>query len=355
MKYKHLLVTGGCGFIGSHFVSHILNTRPGVRVTCVDSLTYAAHPDTVEYLAGIAPARYSFERLDIADGEFRRFLDQSTCDAVINFAAETHVDRSIIDPASFVRTNVMGVQNLIDFVRSKPADKPVRLVHVSTDEVYGTLTPTEDPFTETTPLDPNSPYAASKAAADLLLLASQRTFKLDIAITRCSNNYGPFQFPEKLIPLVIANAIEDKSVPVYGDGKQVRDWIYVLDHCTGIERVLEAGRSGEIYNLSAHEERFNIDMVKKLLALLHKPETLIQHVGDRPAHDRRYSLNSSKARTELGWKPQFTFEDALSATVQWYLKNDTWWKKVRDKKFFEYYQANYTNKFADQRKGVTVS
>lgn len=351
MKYRHLLVTGGSGFIGSHFISHVLATHRDTRVTCVDALTYAAHPDTVEYLAKLAPERYRFERQDITSAQFKDFLATTDCDAIVNFAAETHVDRSILDPSAFVRTNVMGVQNIIDFVRSRPS---VRFVHVSTDEVYGTLTPTQEPFTESTALDPNSPYAASKAAADLLLLASQRTFNLDIVITRCSNNYGPFQFPEKLIPLVTANAIEDKSVPVYGDGKQVRDWIYVLDHCTGIDAVMQNGRTGEVYNLSAHEERFNIDMVKKLLSILGKPTSLIQHVGDRPAHDRRYALCSDKARKELGWKPKFTFEEALTATVQWYLKNESWWKKVRDKKFFEYYQANYSNKFDSDRKGAPI-
>ena len=351
MKYHHVVVTGGSGFIGSHFISHVLGSYPGIRVSCVDSLTYAAHPDTVEYLAKLAPERYSFHRLDITSPAFSDFLKTSGCDAIVNFAAESHVDRSILDPASFVRTNVMGVQNVLDFVRSQPS---VRLVHVSTDEVYGTLSPTDPAFTESNPLDPNSPYAASKAAADLLVLAAQRTFKLDIAITRCSNNYGPFQFPEKLIPLVIANAIEDKPVPVYGDGKQVRDWIYVLDHCMGIDLVLQNGRSGEVYNLSAHEERYNIDMVHKLLGILGKPTSLIQHVGDRPAHDRRYAVNSAKARGELGWSPKVTFEDALTATVQWYLQNESWWKKVRDKKFFEFYQANYTNKFDGETKGARV-
>lgn len=361
MKYQKLLVTGGCGFIGSHYLAHVLTQYPQVHVTCVDALTYAAHPDTVDYLSQIAPERFQMVRMDIATGEFLDFLRGRDLDAIINFAAETHVDRSILDPAAFVRTNVLGVQTIIDLLRSRPS---VRFVHVSTDEVYGSLTPTDAPFTESSTLDPNSPYAASKAAADLLLLASQRTFKLDIAITRCSNNYGPFQFPEKLIPLVIANALEDKPIPVYGDGMQVRDWIYVRDHCTGIQAVLERGRSGQVYNLSANEERRNLELVKKLLSLLGKSESLITFVGDRPAHDRRYALSSEKARTELGWKPQYSFDSAMASTVKWYLENRAWWEKVRDKKFFEYYQQNYSTKHpiegahkkqSAKQKGVVVS
>jgi dTDP-glucose 4,6-dehydratase len=351
MGPKNILVTGGCGFIGSHFIEHTLNAYPDARVTCLDTLTYAAHPDTVKYVAELAPERYQFVRADIASPAAAEVIKNGAFDAIVNFAAETHVDRSILDPAAFVRTNVLGLQNLMDAARAAGG---VRFVHVSTDEVYGTLSPTDPLSTETSGLDPNSPYAASKASADLMALAACRTFKQPVLITRCTNNYGPFQFPEKLLPLVIANAIEDASIPIYGDGKQVRDWIYVGDHARGVDAVLRHGRSGQIYNISANEEKHNIDLVKKVLGILGKPESLIKYVGDRPAHDRRYALDSSLIRRELGWAPSLTFEQGIAKTVNWYLENEGWWKKVRDKEYFAYYQANYDGKFQGAKEGGRV-
>ncbi len=346
MGPKHILVTGGCGFIGSHFIEHTLRTYPGVRVTNLDALTYAAHPDTVTYLAGLAPDRYELIRADITSAEVVGIVSTGPYDAIVNFAAESHVDRSILDPAVFIRTNVLGLQNLLDAARKK---RGVRFVQVSTDEVYGTLSPSDPLSVETSPLDPNSPYAASKASADLIALAAQRTHGQEVLITRCTNNYGPFQFPEKLLPLVIANGVENLSIPVYGDGRQVRDWIYVMDHARGIDAVLRKGKSGEIYNISACEERHNIDLVTQVLGILNKPLSLIQHVGDRPAHDRRYALDSTKIQKELGWKPSYSFEEGLQKTIDWYLKNESWWKKVRGKDYFNYYKANYDTKF-----GATV-
>jgi dTDP-glucose 4,6-dehydratase len=349
MGYRNILVTGGCGFIGSHFIALTLREYSDAVITNVDAMTYAAHPDTELYLAGLAPDRYRFVRADIGSGEIEEILRERRIDAIVNFAAESHVDRSILDPGSFVRTNVLGAQNLLTLARKVGG---IRFVHVSTDEVYGSLEPNDPAFTEQSGMEPNSPYAASKASADLLALANQRTYKQDILITRCTNNYGPFQFPEKLLPLLIANAIEDQKIPVYGDGKQVRDWIYVEDHCRGIDAVLRHGKAGEVYNISASEERHNIDLIRHVLKLLGKPETLITYVGDRPAHDRRYGLNASKIARDLGWKPTHTFEQGLKKTIDWYRENETWWKKVRDKDYFNYYRANYDAKF--KKEGVSV-
>jgi dTDP-glucose 4,6-dehydratase len=341
----HLVVTGGCGFIGSHFIRHLLTAYPDMRVTNIDILSYAAHPDTVDYLAGLAPGRYEFLRGDICSPDLEERLRPRAVDGIVNFAAETHVDRSILDPMAFVKTNVLGVQNLLSIARRLGN---IRFVQVSTDEVYGSLERGDSPSVEQSTLSPNSPYAASKAAADLLVLANARTYGQQALITRCSNNYGPFQFPEKLIPLVIANAIEDLPIPVYGDGKQIRDWIYVEDHCRAVAKVWEEGKVGEVYNISAHEERFNIDTVGTLLTLVGKTESLIQYVGDRPAHDRRYALDSNKIREQLGWSPEVGLSDGLARTVQWYTDNDSWWKKVRDKEYFQYYQDNYQSKFASK-------
>jgi dTDP-glucose 4,6-dehydratase len=346
-----ILVTGGCGFIGSHFVEQTLKQHPEDSVLNLDALTYAAHPDTEPYLAAIAPKRYRFVHLDINSAEIADLLKAEKVDAVVNFAAESHVDRSILDPGSFVRANVLGVQNLLHLARL--AGNP-RFVHVSTDEVYGSLSPKDPTCVEDAHLHPNSPYAASKASADLMALASYRTFQQPVLITRCTNNFGPFQFPEKLLPLVIANALEDKDIPVYGDGKQVRDWIYVKDHCSGVDAVLRKGKVGEIYNISASQEMFNIDVIGRILKLVRKPETLMKHVGDRPAHDRRYGLNAEKIRRELGWKPAYTFDAALEETVDWYKNNESWWKKVRGADYYKYYQKNYDQKFS-QPKGARIS
>jgi len=337
----NVLVTGGAGFIGSHFVSYLLETDPECRVVNVDKLTYAAHPDTCLNLERLAPGRYNFVKEDIGSPDIEGLLHRFSIDGIVNFAAESHVDRSILDPSIFVQTNIVGVQNLLFLARK---NGNIRFIQVSTDEVYGSLSPTESAFEEITPLSPNSPYAASKASADLLALACHRTYNQEVLITRCSNNFGPFQFPEKLIPLVIANAIDDISIPVYGDGKQVRDWIYVRDHCRAISLVLKNGKAGEIYNISAGEERNNIDLIHRLLQILKKPESLISHVGDRPAHDRRYALNSNKIRRELKWIPETHFDRGLELTVQWYLSHQAWWRKVRDAKYYDYYKANYQPK-----------
>jgi dTDP-glucose 4,6-dehydratase len=348
----HILVTGGCGFIGSHFIDYILGSYSHWKVTNLDVLSYAAHPDMKNHLEGIAPGRYQFLHQDITSPDLKTWVKGQKFDAIVNFAAETHVDRSILDPDAFVRTNVLGVQNLLAVARE--AGK-IRFVHVSTDEVYGSLKPEDPPCVETTPLDPNSPYAASKAAADLLVLASGRTYQQPVLITRCTNNYGPYQFPEKLLPLLIANAWEDSPIPVYGDGKQVRDWIYVLDHCRGIDAVLQRGAPGEIYNISSSGEARNIDVIQQVLKMLGKPDSLIKYVGDRAAHDRRYGLNASKITRELGWKPQCSFAQGLKLTVDWYLNNEEWWKKVRGKDYYQYYQANYDKKFdsaSEQKKEV---
>jgi dTDP-glucose 4,6-dehydratase len=341
-----ILVTGGCGFIGSHFIRHLLSAYPQVEVVNYDALTYACHPKMSEELAALNPRRYELIRGDIADPNVESVLKANAIDTIVNFAAETHVDRSIIDPTAFVRTNINGLQNLL--VCARKVGK-IRFIHVSTDEVYGTLTPEAPPFTETSPLDPNSPYAASKASADLLALASHRTYGQEVLITRCSNNFGPYQFPEKLLPLVIANALENKPIPVYGDGKQVRDWIYVEDHCRAIAMVMEEGRSGEIYNVSAQQENFNLEVIEKILAILNVSNSLITFVGDRPAHDRRYALQSEKIRKELGWKPEVTFDQGLAKTVEWYLQHQDWWKQVRGEAYYAYYQSNYKNKFQEGR------
>ncbi len=348
----NLLVTGGCGFIGSHFIEYILRKYPTAKVTNLDALTYAAHPDTPKYLAAIAPDRYHFEHEDIASPRVMDIMKERGIDAVVNFAAETHVDRSILDPAVFVVTNIKGVENLLSSCRKLGK---IRFVHVSTDEVYGSLEPSDKPFTEKSGLSPNSPYAASKASADLLVMAHHRTFDQEVLITRCTNNYGPFQFPEKFVPLVIANAIENLPIPIYGDGRQVRDWIYVEDHCSGVDAVLQSGKSGETYNISASQESFNIDVVKRVLDNLFKPQTLISYVGDRPAHDRRYALEASKIRAELGWAPRFNFEDGLKRTIDWYLKNPDWWKKLRGKDYQKYYAENYDKKFEAKAKSTAKS
>ncbi len=339
-----VLVTGGCGFIGSHFVKYLLNTDSRVEVVNLDALTYAAHPDTEGFLSHIAPDRYQFIRADIASSKLKTLLIETGVTHIVNFAAESHVDRSILDPGSFVQTNVVGVQNLLNCAREAG---DIRFVQVSTDEVYGTLEPTDPPTTEKATLSPNSPYAASKASADLFALACERTYHQDVVITRCSNNFGPMQFPEKLIPLVIANALEGRSIPVYGDGQQVRDWIYVVDHCQGIDRVMRNGKTGEVYNISSNNERNNLDVIHEILDSLGKPRSLIQFVGDRPAHDRRYSLDSTRIRTELGWTPDYSFDDGIDETLKWYVENSAWWKKVRDKDYLQYYQANYANKFEE--------
>jgi dTDP-glucose 4,6-dehydratase len=322
---ERILVTGCCGFIGANFVRLELESDPKVEITNLDALTYAGNPDNLADLEH--HPRYHFVHGDIADRELvTRLVRDGGFDAIINFAAESHVDRSIDDATPFLRTNVVGTQCLLDAAR---AAKVRRYVQVSTDEVYGTLQPDDPPFREDTPLAPNSPYAASKAGADLLVRAAHHTFGMDTVITRCSNNYGPYQFPEKLIPLFITNLLADIPVPVYGDGRQVRDWIHVTDHCRGIGAALRRGRPGETYNFGGRSERFNIDVTHTLLKLCGKTEDLIRHVTDRLGHDRRYAVDCSKAEAELGWRPTITFEQGLAETVAWYCSHAPWIERVR--------------------------
>jgi dTDP-glucose 4,6-dehydratase len=333
-----LFVTGGCGFIGSNFVRRLLKSDPVIRVINFDALTYAGN---LANLADVADhPRYKFIKGDITDRTAVLSALGGGVDAVINFAAESHVDRSILDSGPFVRTNVIGTQILLDAAREK---KVPRFVQVSTDEVYGTLGATGS-FTETTPLAPNSPYSASKAAADMLVRAYHHTFGMDAVVTRCSNNYGPYQFPEKIIPLFITNLMNDQQVPVYGDGMQVRDWIHVLDHARGVEVAWRKGKAGEVYNFGGRCEMPNLHLTHKLLELLGKPKTLIKYVQDRPGHDRRYAIECSKAERELGWAPTVTFEQGLQETIDWYKANQPWVNQVRSGEYLKYYEKQYGNR-----------
>jgi dTDP-glucose 4,6-dehydratase len=329
-----LLVTGGCGFIGSNFVRHVLAADPGVTVVNFDALTYAGNPANLAELEG--HPRYRFVKGDVADRDAVRDAVRGA-DGVIHFAAESHVDRSILDSGPFVRTNVVGTQVLLDAARQAGVR---RYVQVSTDEVYGSLGP-DGAFTEQTPLAPNSPYAASKAAADLLVRSYHHTFGMPAVITRCSNNYGPYQFPEKLVPLFISNLLRGEPVPVYGDGLQVRDWIHVRDHCSGVEAAWRRGRPGEVYNFGGRSEKTNLELTYLLLDLLGKPRTMIRHVQDRPGHDRRYAIDCSKAERELGWRPAVTFEQGLRETVAWYRANAAWVEQVRSGEYLRYYERQY--------------
>jgi dTDP-glucose 4,6-dehydratase len=331
-----ILVTGGCGFIGSNLVRLLLAERPDRRVVNLDKLTYAGNAESLADLEG--NPRYRFVRGDICDGpRVGALLREEGVEWVMHLAAESHVDRSILEPAVFIDTNVRGTQVLLEAARELGVK---RFLHVSTDEVYGSLGPT-GLFTEETPLAPSSPYSASKAGSDLLALAYAHTFGVPVVVTRCSNNYGPYQFPEKLIPLMIANALRDQPLPVYGDGRNVRDWIHVDDHCRGLLAALEQGRAGQVYNLGASSERQNLDIVKEVLGLLGKPESLIRFVKDRPGHDRRYAIDSSKARRELGWGPRLRFEDALAATVAWYREHRGWWERILSGEYRDYYERQY--------------
>jgi dTDP-glucose 4,6-dehydratase len=333
-----ILVTGGAGFIGSNFVRMMLNGS-GHSIINLDALTYAGN---LENLTDVASnPRYTFVKGDIADvAQMEEVFATHRPDVVVNFAAESHVDRSVIDASAFVRTNVQGTQVLLDKSRQH---KVGRFVHVSTDEVYGSLGAWGF-FTEDTPMQANSPYSASKAGSDLLVRAAVHTHGMDCVITRCSNNYGPYQFPEKLIPLMIANALEGKQLPVYGDGKNVRDWIYVTDHCEGIRAAMERGKSGEVYNFGGNAERENIYVIKEILRLLGKGENLIHYVKDRPGHDRRYAMDSSKARATLGWEPRHTFEQGLRQTIDWYVQNRQWWERVRSGAYQDYYKLQYATR-----------
>ena len=326
---KTILVTGGAGFIGGNFIYHILEKYPEYKVVCFDALTYAGHTETLA--EALKNKNFIFVKGDIADrAAVYDLFSRRKPDIAVNFAAESHVDRSIADPGIFLRTNVAGTGILLDACREYGI---TRFHQVSTDEVYGDL-PLDRPdlfFTEETPLHTSSPYSASKAGADLLVQAYFRTYKLPVSISRCSNNYGPFHFPEKLIPLMITNAMNNKPLPVYGEGVNVRDWLYVEDHCEAIDLIIHSGRVGEVYNIGGHNERRNIDVVKAILAELKKPESLIQYVTDRPGHDLRYAIDPSKISNELGWLPKTKFEEGISRTIQWYISNKDWWTNVLEK------------------------
>lgn len=329
-----VVVTGGCGFIGSNFIRLVLDWEPTLTVTNLDALTYAGNPANLADLAG--HPRYRFVHGDIADAAVVRSVVNGA-EGIIHFAAESHVDRSIMDSGPFIRTNVIGTQVLLDAARAAGVE---RFVHISTDEVYGSLGPS-GAFTETTPLAPNSPYAASKAAADLLVRSYVHTFGMPAVITRCSNNYGFYQFPEKLIPLFISNLMRGEQVPVYGDGLQVRDWIHVRDHCAGIHAAWRRGRVGEVYNFGGRSECTNLDLTRSLLDILGKPATLIRHVKDRPGHDRRYAIDCSKSERELGWRPTVAFADGLRETVTWYRQNSAWVEQIRSGAYRDYYARQY--------------
>ena len=320
------LVTGGAGFIGSNFVFYLMDQYPEDQIVCVDSLTYAGNLETLESV--MEDPRFSFAKVDIADRKaIYALFEQEKPDVVVNFAAETHVDRSVMDPGVFLRTNVLGTGVLMDASRQYGVK---RYHQVSTDEVYGDL-PLDRPdlfFTEETPIHTSSPYSASKASADLLVQAYHRTFGLPVSISRCSNNYGPYQFPEKLIPLMIANALNDKPLPVYGTGENVRDWLYVTDHCAAIDLIVRKGKEGSVYNIGGHNERTNLEVVKTILHTLDKPESLIHFVTDRPGHDRRYAIDPAKIHRELGWLPTTAFDEGMKKTIRWYLDNRAWWEHI---------------------------
>ncbi len=337
-----ILVTGGAGFIGSNFIFYIRKKHPEYELICFDKLTYAGNPATLESVMELP--NFRFIRGDIADREaVDRIFAEEKPDVVVNFAAESHVDRSIEDPGVFLLTNVMGTQVLLDACRKYGVK---RYHQVSTDEVYGDL-PLDRPdlfFTEQTPLHTSSPYSASKASADLLCSAYQRTYGLPITISRCSNNYGPYQFPEKLIPLMIANALADKPLPVYGEGLNVRDWLYVEDHCAAIDLILEQGKVGQVYNIGGHNEMRNIDIVRLICKALDKPESLITHVTDRKGHDMRYAIDPAFIHKELGWLPETRFEDGIQKTIRWYLDNRSWWEEIVSGEYQSYYERMYAGR-----------
>ena len=337
-----ILVTGGAGFIGSNFIYFQLKNHPEDRIICLDALTYAGNLETLS--DALMNVNFRFVKGDIADRDFiNRIFEEEGPDIVVNFAAESHVDRSIENPEVFLRTNIMGTQVLMDACRKYGIS---RYHQVSTDEVYGDL-PLDRPdlfFCEDTPIHTSSPYSASKASADLLVLAYFRTFKLPVSITRCSNNYGPYHFPEKLIPLIITKALADQSLPVYGKGENIRDWLYVEDHCSAIDLVIRHGRAGEVYNVGGHNERTNLDVVKTILYVLGKPESLIRFVTDRPGHDMRYAIDPGKIHKELGWLPATSFDDGIRKTVKWYLDHREWWKDILDGDYKNYYRKMYGNR-----------
>ncbi|HEY0087608.1 MAG TPA: dTDP-glucose 4,6-dehydratase [Candidatus Lokiarchaeia archaeon] len=333
---KNILVTGGAGFIGSNFINYILDKRDDYNIINFDKLTYAGNLENL--IPSEKKKNYHFVKGDITDSELvQNIFEKYKIKYVIHFAAESHVDRSILGSEIFYRTNVMGTNVLLEVARKFEVE---RFLQISTDEVYGSLG-SEGYFTEQTPLSPNSPYSSSKAAADMMVMAFYHTYGMPVLITRCSNNYGPYQFPEKLIPLMIINSINNKKLPVYGDGLYVRDWIYVIDHNKTVELVFEKGKVGEVYNIGASNEMPNIKIIKLILSHLKKGEDLIEYVKDRPGHDRRYAIDSSKIKSKLGWAPSFTFEHAIAETIDWYLKNEKWWKRIISGEYQKYYEIQY--------------
>ncbi|MPM30609.1 dTDP-glucose 4,6-dehydratase 2 [bioreactor metagenome] len=334
-----LLVTGGAGFIGSNFIHYMLSKYPSYHIINVDLLTYAGNLANLSDIEN--NANYQFYKADIADrSAMESIFNNNKVDYVLNFAAESHVDRSIENPEMFVKTNILGTQVLLDVSRKHAVKK---FVQVSTDEVYGSLGETGY-FTEATPLAPNSPYSASKAGADMLVRAFYETFEFPVNITRCSNNYGPYQFPEKLMPLMITNAMEDKQLPVYGDGMNVRDWLHVKDHCRAIDEVLHKAVPGEVYNIGGNNEKYNINIVKTILKGLGKPESLIKYVKDRLGHDRRYAIDASKIKRDLGWEPEYTFDKGIAETILWYTNNKEWWNTIKTGEYQQYYQKMYADR-----------
>lgn len=329
-----ILVTGGAGFIGSNFIKCILSKYPHYKIVNLDKLTYAGNLDNLSDVED--NPNYQFTKGDICDQKLVERIVEDKIDVIVNFAAETHVDRSIYDPKIFVKTNVLGTQVLLESALKFNME---RFIQISTDEVYGSLT--KGFFTESSPLLPNSPYSASKASADLQVRSYFKTFGLPAVIARSTNNYGPYQFPEKLIPLFITNALSDQELPLYGDGLYVRDWLYVEDNCKALDLVLHKGKIGEIYNIGGNYEKTNLEITELILKRLNKPKSLIKHVKDRPAHDRRYALDSSKIKNELGWKPDASFEEGLAKTLDWYITNQKWWQKIKSGEYLEYYEKHY--------------
>lgn len=334
-----ILITGGAGFIGGNFVHFMLNKYPDYDIINLDLLTYAGNLETLKDIQD--KPNYKFYKGDIANRKFIFDLfEKEQFDIVVNFAAESHVDRSITNPSIFVQTNVLGTQTLLDAAK----EYNVKRYHqISTDEVYGDLPLDRKDlfFTEETPLHTSSPYSSSKASADLFVLAYHRTYGLPVTISRCSNNYGPYHFPEKLIPLIISRGLNDKSVPVYGKGENVRDWLHVEDHCSAIDLIIHKGKEGEIYNIGGHNERTNLEVVKTVLNQMNKPETLIDYVTDRPGHDRRYAINPEKIEKELGWKPNYSFDTGIKQTIEWYLNNREWWEHIINGEYQNYFQNQY--------------
>lgn len=338
----NIIITGGAGFIGSNFVFHMLRFHPDDRIICLDKLTYAGNLSTLASV--MDKPNFRFVKADICDRQaVYQLFEEEKPDMVVNFAAESHVDRSIENPSIFLETNIMGTAVLMDACRKYGIQ---RYHQVSTDEVYGDL-PLDRPdlfFTETTPIHTSSPYSSSKASADLLVLAYHRTYGLPVTISRCSNNYGPYHFPEKLIPLMIINALHDQPLPVYGDGLNVRDWLYVEDHCRAIDLIIHKGTVGEVYNVGGHNEMKNIDIVKLICKALHKTECLIHHVTDRKGHDRRYAIDPTKIHTELGWLPETKFADGIQKTIQWYLQHEDWWQPIISGEYQQYYKKMYAGR-----------